>query len=120
VSAESSVVLALGPVRALAVTLLRAPTQFLAAGVRRRLVVGLRLRHRRLAAQLPDAQLRPDLPRCLVLFRRRPVGGLAGIWLGGMIADKSARSKGAYPLVPAIAFLISAPCFILAMNSQGW
>ncbi len=48
------------------------------------------------------------------------VGGLAGIWLGGLLADRlGKRSKGAYPLVPAIAFLISAPCFILAMNS-GW
>lgn len=48
------------------------------------------------------------------------VGGIAGIWLGGMIADRlGKKSKGAYPLVPAIAFLISAPCFILAMNS-GW
>jgi MFS family permease len=47
------------------------------------------------------------------------IGGLAGIWLGGMIADKlSSRGKGVYPLVPAIAFLISAPCFILAMNSN--
>jgi len=46
------------------------------------------------------------------------IGGLSGIWLGGMIADKLARrGKGAYPLTPAIAFLISAPCFILAMNS---
>ncbi len=46
------------------------------------------------------------------------IGGIAGIWLGGMIADKMAkRNKGAYPLVPAIAFLISAPCFLLAMNS---
>ena len=46
------------------------------------------------------------------------IGGIAGIWGGGMIADKLAkRGKGAYPLVPAIAFLISAPCFILAMNS---
>jgi hypothetical protein len=35
-----------------------------------------------------------------------------------MIADKlSKKGKGAYPLTPAIAFLISAPCFILAMNS---
>jgi MFS family permease len=48
------------------------------------------------------------------------VGGLAGIWLGGALADKLGKaSKGAYPRVPAIAFLISAPCFILAMNS-GW
>lgn len=46
------------------------------------------------------------------------IGGLLGIWLGGAIADKLAkRGKGAYPLTPAIAFLISAPCFILAMNS---
>ena len=46
------------------------------------------------------------------------IGGLAGIWLGGLIADKLAkRGKGAYPLTPAVAFLISAPCFILAMNS---
>jgi MFS family permease len=48
------------------------------------------------------------------------VGGVAGIWGGGVIADRlGRRSKGAYPLVPAIAFLISAPCFVLAMNS-GW
>ena len=46
------------------------------------------------------------------------IGGTLGIWLGGAIADKlSKRGKGAYPLTPAIAFLISAPMFILAMNS---
>ncbi|WP_269515231.1 spinster family MFS transporter [Brevundimonas subvibrioides] len=46
------------------------------------------------------------------------IGGILGIWGGGMIADKlGKRGKGAYPLTPAIAFLISAPCFILAMNS---
>ena len=46
------------------------------------------------------------------------IGGVLGIWLGGAIADRlSTRGKGAYPLTPAIAFLISAPCFILAMNS---
>ena len=46
------------------------------------------------------------------------IGGIAGIWMGGVIADKMARrSKGAYPLVPAIAFMISAPWFILALNS---
>lgn len=48
------------------------------------------------------------------------IGGIAGIWLGGVVADRLGRtSRGGYPLVPAIAFLISAPCFILAMNS-GW
>ncbi|GAA0647064.1 spinster family MFS transporter [Brevundimonas lenta] len=46
------------------------------------------------------------------------IGGLLGIWGGGMIADKlSKKGKGAYPLTPAIAFLISAPTFLLAMNS---
>lgn len=46
------------------------------------------------------------------------IGGLIGIWMGGAIADRMGkRGKGAYPLVPAIAFLISAPCFILAMNT---
>lgn len=46
------------------------------------------------------------------------VGGTLGIWMGGFIADKlSKRGKGAYPLTPAIAFLISAPLFIAAMNS---
>ncbi len=46
------------------------------------------------------------------------IGGLIGIWMGGFIADRlGRRGKGAYPLVPAIAFLISAPCFILAMNT---
>ncbi|WP_297799809.1 MFS transporter [uncultured Brevundimonas sp.] len=48
------------------------------------------------------------------------IGGLLGIWMGGAVADKLAkRSKAAYPLVPAVAFIISAPCFILAMNSPA-
>ncbi len=46
------------------------------------------------------------------------VGGVAGIWLGGVMADRlGKKSKGAYPLTPAVAFLISVPCFLLAMNS---
>lgn len=46
------------------------------------------------------------------------IGGLLGIWLGGVVADRlSRRGKGAYPLTPAIAFLISAPLFLAAMNS---
>jgi MFS family permease len=45
-------------------------------------------------------------------------GGVLGIWMGGAIADRlGAKSKAAYPLTPAIAFLISVPCFLLAMNS---
>ena len=46
------------------------------------------------------------------------LGGLMGIWLGGAVADRlGKRSKRAYPLTPAIAFLISVPIFLAAMNS---
>ncbi|NEX93580.1 MFS transporter [Caulobacter sp. 17J65-9] len=48
------------------------------------------------------------------------IGGVIGIWQGGSLADRfGAKNRGAYPLVPAVAFLISVPCFVLAMNS-GW
>jgi MFS family permease len=46
------------------------------------------------------------------------LGGVAGIWMGGVMADRlGAKSKAGYPLTPAVAFLISVPCFLLAMNS---
>lgn len=46
------------------------------------------------------------------------IGGLLGIWMGGVIADRMGqKSKGAYPLIPAISYLISVPSFLLAMNS---
>ena len=62
---------------------------------------------------LPVRSSRPGLIAAQIMF------GLAGIWLGGVVADRLGRtSRGGYPLVPAIAFLISAPCFILAMNSD--
>jgi MFS family permease len=46
------------------------------------------------------------------------LGGAVGIWMGGVMADRlGAKSKAGYPLTPAVAFLISVPCFLLAMNS---
>ncbi|NQE63494.1 MFS transporter [Caulobacter sp. RHG1] len=46
------------------------------------------------------------------------LGGIVGIWMGGAVADRlGAKSKAGYPLTPAVAFLISVPCFLLAMNS---
>ncbi|WP_409019661.1 spinster family MFS transporter [Brevundimonas vesicularis] len=46
------------------------------------------------------------------------IGGILGIWMGGVIADRLGRkSKGAYPMVPAVSYLISVPSFLLAMNS---
>lgn len=46
------------------------------------------------------------------------IGGTAGIWLGGWLADKLGKGvkKAAYPLVPAIGFIIAVPMFFLAMN----
>ena len=44
-------------------------------------------------------------------------GGVAGIWLGGFLADRfGAKNKAAYALAPAICFLVALPCFLLAMN----
>lgn len=48
------------------------------------------------------------------------IGGTAGIWLGGVIADRlGARNRGAYALTPAICFLVALPIFLLAMNSSS-
>lgn len=48
------------------------------------------------------------------------IGGVAGIWLGGVLADRfGAKNKAAYALAPAICFLVALPCFLLAMNVQS-
>ena len=48
------------------------------------------------------------------------IGGMAGIWLGGSLADRfGPRNRAAYALAPAICFLIAVPCFLLAMNTKS-
>lgn len=48
------------------------------------------------------------------------IGGLAGIWLGGMLADKfGQKSKSAYALVPAWAFVASVPCFVVGVMTNS-
>jgi MFS family permease len=48
------------------------------------------------------------------------VGGVIGIWGGGALADRFARrGRAAYPLVPAVAFMIALPCFFLALNASS-
>lgn len=43
-------------------------------------------------------------------------GGVAGIWLGGWLADRLGRyNRSAYALVPAGAFLITAPLYVLGV-----
>lgn len=47
-------------------------------------------------------------------------GGCLGIIGGGMVADKlGLRSKSAYPRIPAVAFLLALPCFLLALNTTS-
>jgi len=42
------------------------------------------------------------------------VGGLVGIWMGGWLADRNARSgkKAGYALIPATAFVLTVPFFL--------
>lgn len=48
------------------------------------------------------------------------VGGLAGIWLGGALADRfGARRRAAYVLVPAIAFAATVPFYLGAVLSTN-
>ena len=47
-------------------------------------------------------------------------GGVLGIWGGGWLADRlGKKSRGAYPLVPAVAFIIAMPIFFLAVNTDS-
>lgn len=44
------------------------------------------------------------------------VGGVLGTWLGGVIGDRLGPSRpGAYAMIPAICFLITAPTFALGL-----
>ncbi len=48
------------------------------------------------------------------------LGGVAGIWLGGSIADRfGGTSRAAYALTPAVCFLVAIPCFYIAMNTTS-
>ncbi len=48
------------------------------------------------------------------------VGGLAGIWIGGALADRYGPDrKAAYALVPAAAFLLTLPFFIVGVLASS-
>jgi MFS family permease len=45
------------------------------------------------------------------------VGGVAGIWLGGVLGDRlGARDRAAYARIPAYAFLLTAPVYALGLS----
>jgi predicted MFS family arabinose efflux permease len=46
------------------------------------------------------------------------VGGMAGIWLGGALADaRGTRRKAAYGLIPAVAFLATIPFYVVGVSA---
>lgn len=48
------------------------------------------------------------------------VGGIIGIWIGGMLGDKlGGKHKGAYALIPAVAFVLSIPCYAFGLLSES-
>lgn len=48
------------------------------------------------------------------------LGGTAGIWLGGWLGDRLGELRpGAYAMVPGIAFLVTAPLYFLAMQTES-
>ncbi len=48
------------------------------------------------------------------------IGGIAGTWLGGAMADRfGAGRRGMYVTIPAIAFLATVPFYILAILSPN-
>ncbi|MEM9988045.1 MAG: MFS transporter [Pseudomonadota bacterium] len=48
------------------------------------------------------------------------VGGLIGIWLGGSLADKyGTTQKGAYAVIPGVAFLATIPLFVIGILSSN-
>jgi MFS family permease len=48
------------------------------------------------------------------------IGGIAGIWLGGWLADRyGATRRRVYALIPAIAFIATVPCYVGAVTTNS-
>jgi predicted MFS family arabinose efflux permease len=48
------------------------------------------------------------------------VGGIAGIWIGGALADRlGARRRRMYAIIPAVAFLATIPFYLGAVTSSS-
>lgn len=49
------------------------------------------------------------------------VGGVAGVWLGGQLADRyGAARKAAYALVPAVALILIVPFYVIGVLGDGF
>jgi MFS family permease len=48
------------------------------------------------------------------------IGGVAGVWLGGALADRlGATKRSRYALIPAVAFVLTLPCYIAGLVSAS-
>lgn len=48
------------------------------------------------------------------------VGGVAGVWLGGVLGDRLKRSRpSAYALLPMVTYALCLPTFLLAFSSKS-
>lgn len=57
--------------------------------------------------------------RSLFLGSMTLVGGVIGVWAGGVLGDRLGRARpAAYLLVPAVAFLLALPCFVMAVQAK--
>ena len=58
--------------------------------------------------------------RSLFLGSMTLVGGVLGVWAGGALGDRLGKARPeAYLLIPAAAFLIALPCFVLAVQAKA-
>jgi predicted MFS family arabinose efflux permease len=58
--------------------------------------------------------------RSLFLGSMTLVGGVIGVWAGGALGDRMGRARpAAYLLIPAVAFLVALPCFVLAVQATS-
>jgi len=58
------------------------------------------------------------LDRSLFLGALNLLGGVAGVWAGGALGDRLGKSRPeAYLQIPAVAFLVALPCFVLAVQA---
>ncbi len=58
--------------------------------------------------------------RSLIFGGIQLVGGAAGVWLGGQVADRLRKARlSAYAIVPAVTYALCLPAFLLAFSSHS-
>jgi predicted MFS family arabinose efflux permease len=58
--------------------------------------------------------------RSLVFGSIQLVGGVAGVWLGGLVGDRLKQARpSAYALVPTVTYALCLPTFFLAFSSHS-